>query len=101
MREPTRKGHRGVVNGGHLRREHGLHLILRLYPLDHCEHEIESPFVHRSPLSPNIGELPEEPIQEIWIRSTKGLHEEDLADLWLRMVRGKFRRAFFIRHLYG
>jgi hypothetical protein len=31
------EGHGGVVDGGHLRREHGLHLVLRLHPFDHCK----------------------------------------------------------------
>ena len=35
VREPAHEGYGCVVDGGHLRREHGLQLILRLYPLDH------------------------------------------------------------------
>src|SRR5262249_10238959 len=49
MRETAREGHHGVVDGGHLRPEHGLDLILRFYPLDHRKHEIERPLVHRLP----------------------------------------------------
>ena len=35
MREPTRERHGRRVNGGHLSREHGLHLVPRLHPFHH------------------------------------------------------------------
>ncbi len=41
MRQSSGEGHGRHVDGGHLSREHGFHLILRLHALDHREHEVE------------------------------------------------------------
>jgi hypothetical protein len=62
MREPKRECHGRRVNGGHLGREHGLHLIRRFYTFDQGEHEVKSSLIDCSPLRSSIGELPEKPV---------------------------------------
>jgi hypothetical protein len=57
MLEPTRECHGRHMNGGHLRRKHGFHLVFWLYPFDHRQHEIKLALVHFSALCPSIGEL--------------------------------------------
>src|ERR1700757_2659429 len=49
MREAAREGHDGVVDGGHLRREHGLDVVLRLHAFDHRKHKVEPPPIYRPP----------------------------------------------------
>jgi hypothetical protein len=67
VRGGASESHCRHVNGGHLSRKHGLQLVLRFHPFDHCQQEIDSALVHVTALRPNIGKLPEKPIQEIWI----------------------------------
>ena len=50
MIEPTCKGHGGIMNCRHLRREHGLDLVARFYALDDGEHEVKPILVHRAPM---------------------------------------------------
>jgi hypothetical protein len=44
--QAAREGHGRVVDGRHLRREHGFDLIPWFDPLDHREHEVEVALVH-------------------------------------------------------
>jgi hypothetical protein len=46
LRELTRKHHGRHVDGSHLSREHGLHLIRRLYTFDQGEHEVRADSGH-------------------------------------------------------
>jgi hypothetical protein len=75
MSEPARERHGGVVNDGHLRREHQLHLVLRLQAFDHREHEIEPALVHHPAFCHGIGELSEKPVSEVRFRCSKRLHK--------------------------
>ena len=76
MSEPAREGHGRVVNSGHLSREHRLHLVPRLYALDHREQEIEPTVIHGPTFCRGIGELCEKPVYEVRFRCSKRLHEK-------------------------
>ena len=69
--ETARESHGRAVDRGHLSREHGFQLIPRLHAFDHREHEVEPVLVHDAAFCPRIGELPEEPIQEVRIRCSE------------------------------
>ncbi len=64
MGKPARAGHGRQMNGGHLRREHGFHFVLRGNALYHRNHEIEAAFVRFTTIASYIDELPENPVQK-------------------------------------
>ena len=70
----ARESHCRHVNGGHLRREHRLHLVFRLHAFDHREHKVEPPPVHRSPVRSGIRKLPEQPVHKVRVRGPKCPH---------------------------
>jgi predicted nucleic acid-binding protein len=73
MCEAARESHCRHVNGGHLRREHRLHLVIRFDALHNGEHEIEPVLVRRAALRSGIEELLEEPVQEVEVPCTSGV----------------------------
>ena len=58
------EGHGSLVNGRHLRREHGFDLIPWFDALDQRENEVQIALLQVA-LQSNLSQLPEEAVQEI------------------------------------
>ena len=89
--EPACEGHRRIVSGGHLRSEHGLHLVFRLHALDQCEHEIEPALVTLWPRDP--GQLLKKTLQEIQVGGPERLHKQRHSGRLVRMIWGDCTHA--------
>jgi hypothetical protein len=76
----ARESHCRHVNGGHLRREHRLHLVLRFDTLHNGEHEIEPVLVRRAALRSGIDELLEEPVQ---VQRGKSVRCRNSCSIWI------------------
>ena len=73
--EATSEGHCRYVNNRHLRRQHGLKLVLGLDALDHGEHEIDRRFVRLAIPRTCRGELPKEPFIRLFDGASASVSE--------------------------
>src|SRR5262249_33265039 len=77
--ELAREGHDCIVSRGHLRREHCLYLVARLYALHHGEHEIKPVLVHGATMRADTAQLLEEAVQEVAVFGSECLQKASMS----------------------